>query len=284
MQKMTRKMAAKVALTGFALAFAPNGYSEEVQCNKKQTRCYTDDRDLSIGDEVGVFTTDDELIAVGTVKAMRGSKRLVSISESTGTIRKGHRLALLERSAADSDVSQSFKIYRDKSPYFGGASFGLATAGVGQGVPAMDFSGFGGMRRFGDIDLIGRVNYLTYKGEISRATTEATGTETQSFSVHSLGLAGGVGYTWMHNRPLSVRGEVAVGFAHVTADVGGDAGEVEGAGYPMKVSNGFGKLIRGGVSGLYNMNDWKIELGLSNAWIHDVMATGASFGVIRDIR
>ena len=271
-------------LAGIAVACSTQAFADDMQCNKKQTKCFTEDRDLSIGDEVGVFTSDDELVAVGTVRAMRGAKRMVSIKESTGTIRKGYRLALLERNASDADYSPQYKIYRNPADISAGASFGMATAGIGEGSVAFDTSAFGSMRQWKDLELVGRFNYLTFNGNVNRATTESTGMETAPFSVNGIGLLGGIGYTWMHNSPLSFRGEVGAGFMHISATVDGSAGEVEGAGYPMKVSNGFGKFIRGGVSGLYNMSDWKIELGLSNAWFHEAMASGASLGLIRDFR
>ena len=277
-------MRIKIILAGLVAAYSTELLADEMQCNKNQTRCFTEDRYLSIGDEVGVFTTEDELVAVGTVKAMRGARRMVSIKESTGTIRKGYRLALLERNASDANYSPNFKIYRNQADISAGASFGMATAGVGQGAVAFDTSFFGAFRKWNDIELVGRFNYLTFKGQVNRATTEATGLETESYSINGLGLLGGVGYTWMHNNPLSIRGELGVGTMHVTANVGGDAGLVEGNGYPMQVSNGFGKFFRGGVSGLYNMKDMKLELGLSNAWFHNTMATGASVGLIKDFR
>jgi len=277
-------MMLRVILAGIAVAYSNQLLADDMLCNKQQTRCFTEDRDLSIGDEVGVFTTKDELVAVGTVRAMRGAKRMVSIKESTGTIRKGYRLALLERNSSDADFSTNYKIYRNQAEISAGASLGMATAGVGQGAVAFDTSAFGAMRLWRDVEMVGRFNYLTFKGSVNRSSPETMGIETAAFSVDGLGLLGGIGYTWMHNNPLSVRGEFGVGFMHVTADVGGDAGDVEGAGYPMLVSNGFGKFIRGGVSGLYNLKDWKLELALSNAWFHEAMATGASLGLIKDLR
>lgn len=264
-------------------ASSSSALAAELMCNKDQSNCVVESRDLTIGDEVGVFTRNNELVAVGVVKSMRGQRRSVEITEATGTIRKSHRLALLER---DSFVSQrsEMRVWRDEAPWTVGGSVGWASVGIGDGSPATELSVFGAKRQWGQLELIGRATMLAMEGELSRTADRVGGIETQPISLRGLGALGGVGQTWFHNRPVSARAELGAGFMHVGATIGGDSGAVEGAGYDSLVSNGFGKYIRGSIAGQYNLNPWKIELGLAQTMFHDAFATTIGLGVLKDLR
>ena len=279
---------AAVGMLCLAAANPSLASARDLQCNQNQSRCVIEDRDLTIGDEVGVFTRNNELVAVGVVKGMRGHRRAVDITEINGTIRKGHRLALLDRSmdgGSDAVASKrGFRVWRDEALYTVGGSLGFASIGIGEGAPGTELSGFAAWRKFPGFEMVGRMTYLGMEGEVSRISGRVDGIETQPISMRGIGLLGGVGKTWMHNRPLSARAEAGVGFMHVGASVAGSSGDVEGAGYDTLVTNGFGKYLRGSASGIYNMQDWKLELGVAQTMFHDALSTSIGIGVMKDLR
>jgi hypothetical protein len=266
-----------------AIAVSTPAWATDLMCNKDQSNCVVESRDLTIGDEVGIFTRNNELVAVGVVKSMRGQRRSVEITESTGTIRKGHRLALLERDAPTSQRAE-MRVWRDQAPWTVGGSVGWTSVGIGDGSPATELSAFGAKRHWENLELIGRASMLVMEGELSRTADRVGGLETQPISLRGIGVLGGVGHTWFHNRPVSARGELGAGFMHVGATIGGDAGAVEGSGYDSLVSNGFGKYIRGSVAAQYNFNPWKIELGLAQTMFHDAFGTTIGLGILKDLR
>src|SRR4051812_16205965 len=85
------------SITSSALA---REIGRDLMCNKKQTKCLTESTDLTIGDQVGIFNDEGELVATGEVKAMRGDRRAVLINTRHGDINSGYHLALLETGKA----------------------------------------------------------------------------------------------------------------------------------------------------------------------------------------
>src|SRR4051812_23593628 len=84
----------------------------ELQCNKLQTKCVAENNKLTIGDQVGIFNEDGELVATGEVNAMRGERRAVQIDKRHGTIRRNYKLAMMDDKSSSANLTP-VKIYRD---------------------------------------------------------------------------------------------------------------------------------------------------------------------------
>jgi hypothetical protein len=256
-------------------------HGESIQCNKKQTACVTENKDWTIGDKVGVFNSEGELIAVGKVKKMRQARRHIGITKRHGKIKSIHNFALLSNSASDVRYRDDYSIYREPAKISAGASAGLTSLAIGNGTPGVEMSIFGQMRKFQGLQLVGRGTYIGASGEVSRTRKEI---ETEKLSVDGFGALGGVAYNLRENKKLGFRGELGLGFMYMAADVGGDSALVEDTGYSTHLNDGFGKYLRGSGSVLLNMKDWHVNMEFAYSAIHDARSTAFIGGIIKDIK
>src|SRR5690242_19276795 len=107
MRSLAKGLMAAAAVCGFGgAAFG----KAELQCNRKQTKCVTETTQLTIGDEVGVFNPDGELVATGEVTNMKGERRAVVINKRHGSIHGNYNLALLETKPSDAHFASTYKV------------------------------------------------------------------------------------------------------------------------------------------------------------------------------
>jgi hypothetical protein len=257
---------------------------KELQCNKAQTKCLTESKNLTIGDQVGVFNEDNELVAVGEVKAMKGERRAVLINKRHGHISRGYHMALLETNtasdASSGSLGSTYKIYREPSKMKMGAELGFSSWSVGDGSPATEMSVFAQWRKWGGMQVIARGVYTAMEGEVTHyGPIDA---ETLPVSVRGLGLLGGVGYILRETKPLSFRGELGVGGMYVSATADGDADLVEDTN--AHVENGFGAYGRWTLGVIYNIESWHIHADFAQSLVYEAMANTIAFGVSKDIK
>ena len=255
----------------------------EIQCNKKQTKCVSDTTQLTIGDSVGVFNDDGELVATGEVIAMKGERRAVQVDSRSGVIQRDYNLALLETKPTDPGFRNAYTIYRDPPKMSVGATAGLSTVSIGAGSPGMEYTVFGQYRVLGGLQLIGRGVYMSTSGEVSHLS-DRVGLETRPFAVDGLGLLGGVGYVIREGKTISFRGELGIGGMFVSADVDGDTSLVDSGAYELRMKNGVNPFGRGTAGIMINVSGWHGHIDVAEAVVAQAAESSLALGLSKDLK
>jgi hypothetical protein len=273
-----------ISLAAFC-ALAPTALARSLQCDHTQTHCIVaESTDLTIGDKVGIFNDEGELVATGEVRAMKGERRAVLINERHGPIHKNYKLALLDKNEA-SDASggvAAYKVYREPPKIEVGASVGFSSVSIGNGSPATEFSVFGQYRKWGGLQLIGRATYLAMEGQLVQYTN--SGTQTSPISVSGMGLLGGVGYIARENQLVSFRGELGAGAMMVNATVGGDKDVVNAGETNARVKNGTGLYGRASLGPVLNLDSWHLHLDYAPSLVYQAFCNTIAAGVSKDLK
>ncbi len=265
------------------LGMAPSLYGRQANlgCNKNQTRCEIDDRNLIIGDRVGIFNSEGELVATGEVQGIEGPTRQVKIRKRHGSIKEHYQLAILDSRPEDGVKAPVIKIYQEPARHSVGSSLGLSTYSIGLGSPGIEATAYYQRRFWKGAHWVARGNYLKINGEANRYTDYAV--EQLPISVSAFGLMGGGAYAWRENRPFSIRTELTLGITQVNATIDGDKELVEselkkGA----KVRNGYLPYARWSLGSQWNMSkEWNMLGELSQSIINLAYGTSIGVGVVR---
>ncbi len=267
-----------VALVGFS-----NAYAEEIMCNKKQTRCVTESQVVSIGDRVGFLNEDNELVAVGEVKGMKGERRAVLVKKRHGTIYRDHRLTLLGGVDSDATNMSQYKIYQRPSEMTVGATAGLATVNIGEGAPGIESTVYGQWRSWNGINLVARGVFSQVEGTVQHYTETAV--ENSNVSATGLGLLGGISYIMRQTKPLAFRAELGLGLQYISASVDGDAGKIGAHGYNTKVKNGVGAYGRWSLGAMYRVgSNWHVHADVAQSLIHEAFMSTLAGGLSMDLK
>ncbi len=264
-------------LTGTALG------KSELQCNKKQTKCVTESTNISIGDEVGVFNQDGELVATGEVTNMKGERRAVIINKRHGSIHGNYNLALLETKTTDTGFKNAYTVYQEPAKLALGAEAGLSTWAIGEQTPAAEYSVFAQWRKWGGLQLIARGVFTAMEGRVSRYGA-TNGLDEETVSVKGGGLLGGVGYVVRDGKTLSFRGELAAGGMYVSADVGGDAALVNDPEFQVRLKNGLNPYGRGSLGALLTFGAWHVHADFAESLVARASGTTLAAGVSKDLK
>ena len=266
-----------VVLTEIAGVARAYGRSQNLACNKAQTLCEVDDRNLGIGDRVGVINDDDELVATGEVLRIEGASRQVKIRKRYGTIKEGYRMTLMESRPEEGLKAPIYRIYKEPTQHSLGASVGLSTYSIGLGSPGVELTSFYQQRFWKGAQWLLRANYLKIRGEANRYTDFDVQQLPIDVSAYSL-LGGGV-YTFRESRAVSVRTELGLGFTTVSATIDGDKELVQDElKKSAKIKNGTAPYIRWSLGAQWNMSrDWYLLGDVSQCLIH--LAYGTTVGV-----
>lgn len=258
-------------------------HAEEIMCNKKQTRCVTESHVVSIGDKVGFLNDDNELVAVGEVKAMKGHRRAVLIKKKHGTIYRDHRLTLLGGVDSDAVSASQYKIYRRPSEFTVGGTFGFSSLNIGEGTPGLETSGYAQWRSWRGINLVARGVLLQIEGSVQNYSDD--GVESVPLSANGIGALGGASYIMRQSKPLSFRAELGLGLMYVSASVDGDSGKVSEEGYDAKVKNGVSPYGRWSLGAMYNFgSSWHLHADFVQSLAHQAFANTLAGGISMDLR
>jgi len=256
--------------------------AKPLQCNSVQTLCVVSDRsDLTIGDQVGVFNDDGQLVATAAVSRMRGNKRSLAIASRTGQIAKTDRIALLDTSAIDGTPPPAYAVYREPGKYQVGVSLGYSTITLGTSVPAFEVSPYVQMRTGSGLLLIGRAVYVSASGETSHGDVSVNKVPMQ---MHGMGLLSGLGYEWFTSKPLSLRVEAAVGAMRVDATVDGSSQPVDDGSVDIHVKNGTAPYARWSIGGVYHVGDyWHAHLDVTESLVYQAFTESLVLSLSRDL-
>ncbi len=279
MMNRNRIQSLKIAAIAFAAISPANAWAEKVRCNDRQSECFVYDKSLALGDSVGVFTRDNELVAIGKVEKIDGGERKIDIDKRYGTIQRSHRLALLE-SDSMSDITKSFSIYKQPSKITAGASFGLSKMGVGLGASGMAVDAFGSYSWRKNFELVGRGSFLSVSGQVN-GDIFAPFPEAQ-FSLMGFGIAPGIAYHHNKNRLWSARAEANIGMMYSIAEVEQDDSILKN--YVTDLEPGFGLLSRVEAMAFYRIGDWQPGAGASYLRVQGIQGFNLSVALSRDIK
>jgi hypothetical protein len=291
-----------LGLTFLALAtFAPSLRLEAaVRCFQGQAQCVTAARDTTIGDRVGFFNHEDELVAVGTVRRMQGGQRLVLISEATGTISSNARVERLDESTRD--TPSLTKVYRPRMKQEAGLFVGSVNMkiGLGGGGTAYDLSWAKTLWRDLKIGVHGMYlessGVLTNKGSSLNAsygvgaspygvyTNGALGTSTRErYSMETYALMPALHLTLWREEALSLRAEAAAGIARMDARLNDDTALLAYSSVDSGLTNGFVVATRAKASVMANFQRFHPELGGSWINVHEASGYMIHAGVVVEI-
>ncbi len=269
-----------LALLASLLTFAlsTSAWALPFKCDKNQSRCEVDTRRMTEGDKVGIFTDDKQLVGLGEITGIEGTKRIVKITKKWSSFLRSHEMEIIDDNAYQ-NPEQSFVIITPLGSMAWGAQLGLVNLGVGDGFLAIEASGLFWKQFWRDFSYFGRMHFLTGSG---KASDNLGGATAQDVSVTSYGLSGGVSELIMPHSPFSIRLdlEVGVSFGSVTLDGGFDEAKVLNS----RFKDGAGLYLRAGPSLLWRRDGIQPELGLAFLKIHGSNSAALTLGINHSIR
>lgn len=295
----TLRSSAKSATKGRALAIAAasviglageNALAANLEsCNASRSACIVGSREFITGDRVGLFSSDDRLVAFGRITKMSGSRRIVVIDKAYSGIDGDERVALLTNVTDPASIEELYTIKRNKGRKMLDVSVATASFSIGSGAAGTETSGAWIVRSWNDIELTGRAMFSNVSGEISQGYIlrdylgqESRGVDVQNFSANVYGGLGGVGYTLFSGSRFSLRGEVGAGPAYV-AGVIGESDLTADSGFKTKLENGFGLVVRSTATAMLNAGSWHVGVNLGQTSIQDASATTVGVSLSKSI-
>ena len=267
-------------LATFALMVSPLATARDIQCDKAQKRCMTDDVNLHVGDKVGILNDDGELQATGIVKGLRGVKRSIEIEQSFGSINPESRIVLLA-DVDQVDDHQAYKIQHVPAVAQIGGNWGYASVTSGAGLPGQELGLYGSWRQWDNLAVLARTTAFFVGGRVSIFNGKEL--EDPELKSVGLGLLGGFAYQTKASRPFSLRTELGIGFMHVRATLGGSTNLNNLHVDETKFKNGYNAYGRWGLSGVYNWEDWHFDGGIALSFVGQAIANSLVIGASRDI-
>lgn len=272
-----------ISATLMTTALAPEiSEAASLLCNQAQTHCVTQNKNLTIGDPVGVINTHGELVATGQIMAMRGEKRALTITKRHGSITTRDRIALLS-GGPDHEDATSYRIYKEPAKHTVGATVAYGFSNVGSGAPGFALSPYGTMRYREGLEFVARGLYASYS--TSLAIADGQGSENLPYELRQLGLLGGVGYRILESRPISFRGEFSLGLTNVAATIDGDKDLVDKEFRSRaKVQNGWAPMGRWSFGAHYRINKKAlVTLEAVQSLVHQALSSGMAIGASLDL-
>lgn len=255
-------------------AFANSGV---LRCDAMQKSCVVVNKRITVGDKIGFFNRDNELVAYGAVDRIIGDQRNIAIERRTGTIHAADRVALLENSSS-TDLVRQYTVYRPPATMTVGGGIGLNSLGVGDGTAGVDAQAYGEMALNSQIFGVGRAMILTSGGEVNGGNAEY---QTGSYSMMGFGLAPGIAYSLWHNKKTTLRAEAGAGFMYISSSVDGDSGLVDH--YIEELHNGFNLFMRAEVNVYYRFGEWRPYAGASLMRVSEALAGTIGLGLAKEM-
>ena len=279
-----------IAIVSVFAAAAETGLAANVEsCNASRSACIVASKELITGDRVGLFTSDDRLVAFGRITKMSGSRRIVVIDKAYSSIDGDERVSLLNNVTDPTSIEELYTIKRNKGRKMVDVSVATASFSVGSGAAGMETTGAWVVRSWNDLELTGRAMFSSVSGEISQPYVlrdylgqESRGVDVQNFSANIYGGMAGLGYTLFGGNRFSLRGEVDAGAAYI-AGIVGDADMTTDSGYNTKMQNGFGLVVRSTATAMLNAGTWHVGLNLGQTTIQDASATTVGVSLSKSI-
>jgi|GEM_PF-2140317 len=285
-----RGKAFSIVMVSVVAIAAENSLAANLEsCNASRSACIVASKELITGDRVGLFTSDDRLVAFGRITKMSGSRRILVIDKAYSSIDGDERVSLLNNVTDPASIEDLYTIKRNKGRKMVDVSVATASFSVGSGAAGTETTGAWIVRSWKDLELTGRAMFSNVSGEISQPYVlrdylgqESRSVDVQNFSANVYGGLAGVGYTLFGGSRFSLRGEVDAGAAYI-AGIVGDSDMTSDSGFNTRMQNGFGLVVRGTATAMLNAGSWHVGLNLGQMTIQDASATTIGVSLSKSI-
>jgi hypothetical protein len=255
--------------------------AKDFSCGSQNNICVVNDRNITMGDDVGFFTERGELIATGKVTKMSGNKRSVQLRQVMGPVsEQAESYAMLDSPRA---IRQDqMKIYRQPSPLAVGGSFGVMTFGAGGDAKGFETSAEIIRRKFlGKVDGFARGSYYTMTGTAYNTAYEM---EPSTFKASAMAALGGISYTLFSENDVSLRTELGAGAAYTTAKINNSIDDAKSPDWGYNVRSGFSPHLRGLVALGYKFEGFQIEAGVAPGILAGKTSTAIGAGLLINLK
>lgn len=253
-----------------------------LQCDHEQHRCVTESTDLAIGDRVGIFNDDHELVAKGEVIGMRGERRAVEIDRRYGVIRRTYTLALLDKRDG-TDYARPYTIYHQPAKIDVGAGISYANVSIGNSSPGTEATAYAAWRAIGGLQLVGRGVYLSTSGMLMDYSTPGNAVS-RTIAATGIGLLGGAAYSWRENQLIGFRAEAGAGMMQVNATIDGHQTLVNADETNAHIQNGLLPYGRWSMGTVVNLDAWRLHLAFTESLVSQAFANMLGVAVSHDIK
>ncbi len=246
-----------------------------IRCNDDQTICEIKNRRITIGDKIGIFTSDGFVVAIGEVIKIVGTARTFKITHSYTRILRSHRAEIISDREAKTP-EQYFKFLKTYADTMVGGKFGVYSMGIGDGFVANFIEAQYALEWEQLTYFAFKLNYLAGNGEAS-AKLQRVANTTVDLSV--LGLSAGVAQVLFPNELFSFRLGLDLGLANATVKLGGDYDPASILN--DRITEGMIFMARGEASIIYPWNSFFPMVNLEFLYLHSSFNTGISLGLLK---
>jgi|GEM_PF-5977497 hypothetical protein len=252
----------RLGLLGCLLLFSSSLWAMPFKCDKAQNLCEVQTKRLTIGDKVGIFSGDGQLVALGEVIEIRDRIRLVKINQKWGLLLRSFEMEIIEDEKAQ-NPEKFFRILTPLPELSWGANLGAINLGIGDSFLGTSVEGMLLWSLWRDMFLTGRLHYITGVG---KASDNLGAAGTQDVSLTSFGLSGGVSELLLPYSLFAIRLDGELGFSNTSITLSGDFDEVKVLNY--RIRDGIGVYVRLGAAAIWRRDGIQPELGFSFVRLH----------------
>lgn len=253
--------------------WSSHSYAFPFKCDKEQNRCEVQTKRLTVGDKIGVFTSDKQLVALGEVTDIDGGQRIVKITKKWGPLLRNHDIDIIKDEFSTNPESH-YTIITPLPPMVWDVQLALVNIGVGDGFFGEEVSGLFLKHFARDLSYYARLSYLTGSG---KASDNLDGANAQSLKISNIGLTGGLSEMIQPSSTIAVRldGELGVGIGNVKLGGGFNENKV----LNNRFKDGAGLDARVGAAAVWRRDGLQPELGLAIVHLHSSNNAAIFIGV-----
>ncbi|HYX32581.1 MAG TPA: hypothetical protein VE954_05675 [Oligoflexus sp.] len=257
-----------------SLLLAAPAFAMPFKCDKQQMLCEVQTKRLTVGDKVGVFSSDGQLAAIGEVVEIRNKSRMIKITQKWASLFRSYEMEVIEDEKAK-NPEKYFRIITPLPELSWGVGLGGVNLGIGDSFVGTSLDGGVYWLLWRDMFLTGRLHYITGEGKAS--DNLGAGVAAASVSVTSAGLSVGISELIAPYEMVALRmdGEIGLSNATVTLPAGLDEGDV----LNNRIDDGVGLYLRFGVAAIWRRDGLQPEVGFSFLRLHAANSPGLFVGV-----
>jgi hypothetical protein len=244
------------------------------KCDKQQTICEVQTKRLTIGDKVGVFSSDGQLAAIGQVVEIRNRSRMIKITQRWAPLYRSYEMEVIEDEKAR-NPEKYFRIITPLPELSWGIGLGALNLGVGDSFVGTSLEGGVYYLLWRDFLLTGRLHYLTGAGKAS--DNLGAGVGAVDVSVTSAGVSVGISELLAPYQMVALRldGDIGLSNATVTLPSGLDKDKV----LNNRIADGVGLYLRLGIAAIWRRDGVQPELGFNFLRLHSSNNPGLFVGI-----
>lgn len=252
-----KKLILRRLLLTFAGFFALPLWAMPFKCDKAQNLCEVQTKRMTVGDAVGVFTEDKQLVAIGRVSEIKANSRMVKIEKRWGALYRSYEMEIIPDEKFE-NPQKYFKILTPLPEFMWGTNLGIFNLGIGDGFIGPNADGIVRWWWKRNLYFIGRVHYISGSGEASDNLGAAG---TQKVNLSTFGISGGLSELVAAHEQFAMRLEGDLGFSSTSVTINGGFDEKKVLN--NRIADGVGLFARLGVSGVWRRDGLEPEVGFT---------------------